>query len=307
MTKAVIIILIISDLILPKSLALKIEDHFIKNNPENGQKIAVTLTNQVKGKPISIHKTPSKVNEQSIYSGSSEIIYAIDLNTNFVLTDKNGQQKFPMASLTKLMTAHIAFNELDLNKIVTVPNYNLNSKDSRMGLIPGEKMSVRDLLYGLLVQSAGDAALTLAKEISGNDTEFAKLMNAKAKEIDLTDTNFTNSIGIDDFNHHSTAKDLAGLTRTLILKTDFRNMVSSKSYIAKSESGLTHALENTNKLLDNKLVFGVKTGKTDAAGECLISLAKVGDHEILTVVMGSANRFTETQNLINWIKVNYKW
>jgi len=176
-----------------------------------------------------------------------------------------------------------------------------------MGLFPGEKISIRDLLYGLLVESAGDAAIILGREISDTDLKFVSRMNETAKKIGLTSTNFENPSGVDSPSHYSSARDLATLARILLNDNEFKNIVKTKEFDAKSTSGYIHHLANTNKLLDNGMIFGVKTGKTNLAGECLITLARIKNHDVLIIVMGSKNRFTETTNIISWIGSSYVW
>lgn len=305
MTKLILAILIASDIFMPQNIQARLHEKFEAaiEQPKN----ETTLTNLPKRKPIVINDYPEIKDVHNNYASHANAVYAIELDTNFILLNKDAQVKIPMASLTKLMTAYIAFEKLDLNKYIIVPNFTLRPDESMMGLIPGESISTNDLLHGLLINSAGDATTALAIEISGSKEAFVELMNQKAKHLGLTNTNFSNPEGMDDPNHYSSAKDMVNLSRILLNKTEFRNMVKTRSYITKSKEGRTHYLANTNKILDNKLIFGIKTGKTENAGECLIVLAKIQENDVIIAVMGSDNRFLETINIIDWINGNYKW
>ncbi|OIP24905.1 hypothetical protein AUK11_01990 [bacterium CG2_30_37_16] len=303
MSNLLITLFIVSDLLLPSIWAKNIQEKYVSLEPNTKtQKVILT-----KGKQIELSNLPVKNSEQIFYTNLSDTLFAIDLNTNFVLLDKNSYSKVPMASLTKLMTAYLTFENLQLDDIATVSQFNLSSEESYMGLFPGEKISIRDLLYGLLVESAGDAAIILGREISDTDLKFVSRMNETAKKIGLTSTNFENPSGVDSPSHYSSARDLATLARILLNDNEFKNIVKTKEFDAKSTSGYIHHLANTNKLLDNGMIFGVKTGKTNLAGECLITLARIKNHDVLIIVMGSKNRFTETTNIISWIGSSYVW
>ena len=303
MSNLLIALFIASDLLLPSTWAKNIQEKYVSLDSDT----KTQKTIPTKGIQIELSNLPIKNSEQIFYTNLSDTIYAIDLNTNSVLLDKNSSSKVPMASLTKLMTAYLAFENLKLDDIAMVSQYSLASEESYMGLFPGEKISIRDLLYGLLVESAGDAAIILGREISGTDLKFVTKMNETAKKIGLLSTNFENPSGMDSKFHYSSARDLATITRILLNDSEFKNIVKTKEFDAKSTSGYIHHLANTNKLLDNDMIFGVKTGKTNLAGECLITLARLKNHDILIVVMGSKNRFLETNNIISWINNVYVW
>ncbi len=234
----------------------------------------------------------------------------VDLNSSVVLYEHNSRRKLPVASLTKLMTAIIISEENDINETVTV-NVSLDDiEGSKMYLIQNEKLTVGDLLHGILIASANDGAKALAKHNAGSVKKFVEKMNKRSKELGLLDTHFTNPIGYDEKGNYSTARDIAILSM-YALKNDFiRDIVSKKQVTVISKNGkMRHELKNTNKLIfsDNRFK-GLKTGTTDNAGQCLVSLLDVGKgREIITVLLNSPSRFQETIEITTNIFRKYKW
>lgn len=244
--------------------------------------------------------------EPASMSGIS--ILAIDLETQAILYEKNAMERVPIASLTKLMTAAILLEENDPNDIVTVSQNAASATGSRMGLYAGEQVSVRNLLYGLMIESGNDAALALAEHNAGSESAFIEKMNSNAKKLGLEDTYYKNANGLDVAGAYSSARDLAALSSHILQDDSIREMVNQSSITVSSESGDEHELLNTNILLGQMGIKGFKTGKTPLAGECLITLAETPDgHEILTVVLGSNNRFADTKILVDWIYRAYVW
>lgn len=249
---------------------------------------------------------PYKINDIA-FNSQARSVRAVDIATNYTFFEKNPTEKLQIASLTKLMTALIVLENSKRTDIVTIPVLNTTPGEATMGLQTGEKIKMEEILKGILIDSAGDAAYSAAVHISGTEDGFVVLMNKKAKDLMLESTNFTNPIGLDDQKNYSTAKDLTNLSRIVLQNKDIREIANKKSYTATSENGKTYTLENTNKILDDPRIFGLKTGYTLGAGECLITLAKQNDHEIITVVIGSPDRFGESKSLINWIYTNFRW
>ena len=178
-----------------------------------------------------------------------------------------------------------------------------------MGLVKGEKITFESLLYGLLVSSANDAAIVLAENYPGGQKTFVERMNQKARLLKLNNTHFTNPTGFDDANHYTSAFDLARLAQYMLKDKTLSKIVATRA-ITVSDTSYTyfHDLKNVNQLLgDIPGVAGVKTGYTENAEECVVTLVKRGDHEILTVVLRSADRFRETGELISWVFQNYNW
>ena len=238
----------------------------------------------------------------------------MDYDTSTVMYSKNEYQPLPMASLTKIMTASIILDSHKLDEVVTIDeNYAAMSDDVlgvRMWLVKGEKITVGNLLMGLLIPSAGDAAMALAKYHSGSVGAFVKEMNKKAEILNLKNTHFVNPIGMDAAGHYASAYDLAILTKYALRNKDFRRIVRTTSASVTSVDGKTvHQLNGTNFLLNSYLdIEGVKTGTTDGAGECLINLAKnENGREIIVVLLNSPDRFQENKSIIDWAFRNFSW
>lgn len=231
----------------------------------------------------------------------------LDQKTNLVLASKNDHLRLAPASTTKLISALTALNIYPLNELVTVQEAYLVGKNMELQI--GETLTVSDLVSGLLIHSANDAAYTLARHNTASVSGFIKQMNQLSKRYDLQDTNFVNFDGLDHPDHYSSAYDLSQIAR-LSLKNDIiRKAVSTQETDLTDLTGVySHHLENTNELLGAiPEVKGLKTGWTDLAGECFIGLIEVDGHELITVVLGSTNRFLETQKMIDWIKDNVVW
>lgn len=240
-------------------------------------------------------------------SSSADSALFVDVVSGEILFEKNKEKRLPMASTTKLMTALIAVSETKPGDIVTVPAYNILPLDTTMGISKGEKLRISELLHGLLIESGADAAYTLSNYIGGSEQQFVAMMNERSSKLGLTDTQFTNSIGHDDNGHYSTASDLVKLAKIALTNPLIAEIVAKPTYTATSESGKKYYLSNTNKLLDGSRYFGVKTGTTYAAGQCLISLYNDGERKIIGVVLGSSDRFYDTRGIIDWTKRNFTW
>ena len=234
----------------------------------------------------------------------------MDVGTGLILYTKNPNERLPMASLTKIMTAVIIMENHSLDEVVTVEDSFSGLEGVRMWLRKNEKITVGDLLIGLLVPSAGDAALALARYHSGSDEAFVNEMNLRARDLGLADTHFINPIGLDAEGHYSSAYDLAILTQYALRFPDFRRIVNTSVATVTSLDGkISHEMHNTNQLLNSYLdIRGVKTGTTDEAGESLINLAYHPDgHEVITVLLDSPDRFNESKILIDWAFRNFLW
>ncbi len=229
----------------------------------------ITALNESNFTPI---KNPKYISP--IIDAESSI--AIDLSTGKILYEKNKHQRLAIASLTKLMTALIILEENDLEETVVVSSNAANIEGSTMYLIAGEEISVESLLLGIIVNSANDAATSLAEYNAGSIELFVEKMNKRASELGLINTNFTNPTGFDSYNNYSSTYDIAKLGRFIYNNKFIQSTANIKSTEVHSISGqYTHYLENTNELLDSYLnVKGLKTGKTDKAGLCLSAIAE---------------------------------
>lgn len=243
-------------------------------------------------------------------STNSKHIIVIDRKTLSILYEKSGFEKTPMASTTKIMTCIVALENSDLSKIVTVSKKAASVNGSTLGLKENMQISMKDLLYGLMLRSGNDCAIAISEEISGSVENFATMMNKKAKELNLKNTNFVTPHGLDDDNHYTTAFDLAILTDYALKNETFKNIVSCKTYSFNFD-GYPKTINNTNELLGNLSgVYGVKTGFTFNAGRCLVSSCKQNDLDIIVVVLGADTKKIRTQdsyNLINYIYNNFQY
>lgn len=236
---------------------------------------------------------------------------AIDLKTGTILYEKNAHQRVSIASITKLMTILIILEENDLSEEATVSQNAATTTGSTMFLRAGEKITLENLLYGALINSANDAAVALAEHNAGSTKDFVEKMNKKALSLGLVNTKFSNPIGLDESNNYSSAYDVAKLAKYVYQKQLIRTIAAIKETKVSSVDGAyTHELKSTNELLDNELYKfkGLKTGQTDAAGLCLSSIAENDEgNEIITVVLNSPARFTETKILVDWVFRAYNW
>ena len=255
--------------------------------------------------------------------GESAIL--IDAVTGEILYEKNiHEQHFP-ASTTKMITAILALENLNLQDPVIIDSETPFTEGSRIYLLEGEQVTVEEVLYGLFLESANDAADALAKSISGSIEEFAKLMNKKAKELGALNTNFINPHGLHDEAHVSTAYDLAMIAKYAMKNQTFRDYVSTYQYTMEATNlQETRYFYNTNRLLYDTVhtvsvngkyrtckyegVTGIKTGYTSQAGGCLVAGAKRGDTELIAVTLKSTDmdRFGDCIALLDYGFANYK-
>lgn len=252
------------------------------------------------------YKIPENSVDYKAISSGSEAALFLDLKSGRVLFEKNKEKKLPIASITKLMTALVVISENDLEKIITVKSISSQYLDAKMGLAVGDKLKVRELLHGLLINSGSDAAHVLAVETAGPEAEFVKKMNQKAELIGLINTRFSNPVGYDSAQNYSTAKDLALLSEVVLKSKALSEIIAKKSYTARTEQGKRFYLVNTNQLVGPSFK-GVKTGTTVAAGECLVSLYREGDREVLGILLKSPNRFGETEAIVRWTRGAFTW
>ncbi len=234
---------------------------------------------------------------------SARAFLMYDLATNKVIHEKNGKEKLPMASLTKIMTAIVALENKKKDDKYFVTSKDLVGENS-MGLTAGEVLSLEELMYGLMLPSGNDAGETLANNFNGGRIKFIEAMNNKAKSLGLTNTNFTNPTGLEgDGNQYTTAHDLLVVTRYAILNLSFFNkVVSTFEYnIPATKTHKAFYLQNeTNLLTSYPGVKGVKTGYTPEAGFCLITYLDYKGHKIIGILLGSDNRRQEMKDLLDY-------
>ena len=231
---------------------------------------------------------------------SSDAAILIDADSGIVLYEKNSNEKMFPASTTKIMTAILTIENADLDSVATTSFNAVNSIDydsSKLFLSENEKISVRDLLYGLLIASANDAANVLAEHISGSTKEFANLMNKRAGELGAEKTNYVNAHGLHDENHYTTAADLAKIAKHAMSLPLFREIVSLSEYTLEPTNVFDkeRPLTSTNHLINPKSQYyckyasGIKTGYTTNAGCCLVSYGSSDGINVISVVLGAKN------------------
>ncbi len=248
--------------------------------------------------------------EENLLNLNAHSCVVLDRTSKKILFGKNEYNKVKMASTTKIMTATIILENCDLNQTVTISKKAAGTGGSRLGLKTGDKITIRDLLYGLLLVSGNDAAVALAESCSGSVPDFANLMNNKAKELGLNNTHFETPHGLDSDNHYTTAYELALLADYALNNSTFKNIVGTKSYTI-TINGYPKNLTNTNELLGNLSgVYGIKTGFTNGANRCLVTACKRGDMDIICVVLGCDTknfRSSDSTKLINYAFDNFQY
>lgn len=218
-------------------------------------------------------------------SCSAQCAILMDADTGRVLYAQNINQRSLIASTTKIMTAVVVLEHCKPETVYTIPVQATNIEGSSLYLKAGEKLTIRDLLYGMMLHSGNDAAVALALACSDSVPEFVDLMNLKAQKLGLQDTHFENPNGLDGENHYSTAADLANLTRYAIQNEEFVKIVSTKSITVGNRF-----LKNHNKLLWSvEGAIGVKTGYTKAAGRILVSAAERNGRRLIAVTINDGN------------------
>lgn len=250
-----------------------------------------------------IEVTASNVSELPKTNSRRYIVY--DRISKSMIIGKNEDVKSAMASTTKIMTTIVILEKADLNEKVTVSAKAGGTGGSRLGIKRGDKASVRDLLYGLMLRSGNDAAVALAEHVGGSVKGFAELMNEKAIELGLTNTHFVTPHGLDDANHYTTALELAKLTDYAMDNETFAKIVGTKSrtiYI----NNQPRQINNTNELLGVlNGVVGVKTGFTNNAGRCLVTETKRNNMDIITIVLGADTKKDRTKDSVNLIEYTF--
>ncbi len=237
----------------------------------------------------------------------SAVIY--DRKSKKIIWGKQENTKRPMASTTKIMTAIIVLENTNLNEIVTVSKKAGGTGGSRLGLKAGDRVSINDLLYGLLLVSGNDSAVALAEYIGGSVEGFADMMNKKAEELNLKDTHFVTPHGLDMQEHYTTAFELAQMADYALNIKKFAEIVNTKTATI-SINGKQKNLKNSNELLGNLYgVNGVKTGFTNGANRCLVTSVDRDGMNIITVVLGAdtkKDRTNDSKKLIEYAYKNYE-
>ena len=225
----------------------------------------------------------------------------IELQTGDVVYEKNSVERLPMASTTKIITCITALESCDVEDIATVSWAAAATEGSAAYIEPGYEISVLDLLYGLMLNSGNDAAVAIAEHISGSVDGFVELMNAKAEEIGAGNTHFTNTNGLPDDEHYTTAYDLAMITRYAMQNQTFREIVSTTDFNARIiNTDDVLYFKNHNKLLkDYDGCVGVKTGFTKDAGRCLVSAAERDGLTFVAVTLNDGDDWKDHKAMLD--------
>ena len=256
---------------------------------------------------VSFFSLPKQKNVEA-FSINSKAYAVLECSTNRLLYSKNKDEKLPMASTTKVMTAVLALEKGSLNDVVEIKKEYTGIEGTSIYLKEGEKLTLEDLLHGMMLVSGNDAAVAVAYHIGGSIEGFAKMMNEKAKELGMKNTNFKNPNGLPDDEHYTTAYDFALLASYAMKNENFVKIINDKkwsmSYEGK-ENG--RVIYNRNKLLNSfDGSNGVKTGYTKKAGKCFVFAAKRNDMQVVGVVLKSADHYTDSKNLLDMSFSNYK-
>ena len=255
-------------------------------------------------------KRPALINKRAFPRVTAKAHLVIDNKSKKVFSEHNTNITFAPASTTKLMTALVATELYAEDEILVATELCSAIESTKLWLPAGAQFSVKNLVYSLLINSAGDAGCILASS-KVSQQEFVELMNKKAKELGLENTNFTNPVGLDGENgsNYSSVWDLYLLSNQIMKNNMLRSIVKTRNYSFTDTTGeFPVNLENTNKLLwDIPETVGVKTGRTSGAGEVLIYRYDDGEKDITIIVMSSDDRFSDTKDLLRWTLSSYKW
>jgi serine-type D-Ala-D-Ala carboxypeptidase (penicillin-binding protein 5/6) len=263
---------------------------------------------------------------------SADAVFVTDVSSGTELFALNADAPLPPASLTKIVSALVVLERANLDDVVEIlEGDRVSPEESQVGLQAGDRLSVRDLLFGMLIPSGNDATLALARHIGGSAVdepisderaveEFVALMNAKAAALGATASHFTNPTGIDGDGHVMSARDIAVVTTSALKNPLFSEIVGTTNAVLNSEvlpEG--YAVTTTNTLLAEGVVTGVKTGTTAKAGGCLVTSFTIGPNEVVAVVLGSeieestdglqdnSARFADTRAILDAVREDYVW
>jgi len=254
-------------------------------------------------------ETSNNQNQKPTVNSRRYVIY--DRNSGMAIYGKDENKQSAMASTTKILTGIVVLeNCKNLDEEVIIDAKSAGVGGSRLGLKKDDRITVNDLLFGLLLKSGNDAATQLAVYTSGSIEEFANLMNRKAKELGLNNTHLVTPHGLDDPNHYTTPYELAKIADYALKNETFATIVKTK-YATIRINGNPKEIKNTNELLcgDYEGVYGVKTGFTNNAGRCLVTAVKRGDMDLIIVVLGAdtrKDRANDTVKLVNYAFQNFK-
>ena len=226
----------------------------------------------------------------------------LEVSTGIVVCERNADQERPVGSTMKLMTALLTLERADLDERFRAPAYRGSPAESLIYLQAGDRLTVRDLLRGLLLQSGNDAAMTLATGVAGSEQAFVRMMNRRAAELKLDHTHYENPIGLDAPGAHSTARDLAMLALFLRTKPFFRRTVKQPG-VTLVTGGVTRTFPNRNTLIPTvPWVNGVKTGHTSGAGDVLVGSGRQNGIQVISAVLGEPGKTARNDDTVRLLK-----
>jgi D-alanyl-D-alanine carboxypeptidase (penicillin-binding protein 5/6) len=243
--------------------------------------------------------------EASIDISSGQAIL-IDGKTGTVIYEKSADEKAYPASTTKIMTALITLETLEkfdspVDQEVEIPESATSVEGSSIYLKPGEKITIEDLLYGLMLVSGNDCATALAIIIGGSEEEFVSMMNRRAAELGCSNSNFTNPSGLFDENHYTTARDMSRIALEAMKREDFRKIVGTESHTASRRDSEYRTFINKNKTLyQYEGGTGIKIGYTKSSGRTLVASSERAGRSLICVVMSAPNWFKDAYALMDW-------
>ena len=245
---------------------------------------------------------PLMVRADAAPSVSASCAVLIDASSGRVLFGKNENERRGMASTTKIMTAIVALENSELDKLVTVAPAAVGVEGSSVYLYAGEEVTMETLLYALMLQSANDAAAAIAYDIAGGIESFAEMMNDKARELGLSDTHFMNPHGLDDENHYTTALELAKIAAYALENDTFAEIVATeKKVIPLHNTSASRLLVNHNRLLRSyEDIIGVRTGFTKKCGRTLVSAAERDGVRLICVTLNDGDDWRDHRALLDW-------
>ncbi len=249
--------------------------------------------------PVENFKTPPPI------SAKSAVV--IDAKTGVVLYERDPDIRHLPASTAKLMTALVSLERCSPDKVISIGS--VNSEGTQMGLSTGDLVTVRNLLYGLLVASGNDAAYALAYGCYNSYEQFISSMNQKANELGMANTRFENPAGFDSPSQYTTARDLVKLAKVAVANPLIAQIVATKSIVLTDETGnKAYYLENINELLGEvEGLEGIKTGQTEGSLQILVSKTTRDSNTIIVAILGSSDRFDESKKIIEWAFANHRW
>lgn len=299
-----LIILVIFILFISNTIIVNGVENIIGNNVSGSNEILSEEDELVDLGEIQKEIIETSVEPDEI-SLDSRIALIYDRASGRILYEKNGNKQTPMASTTKIMTAIVVLENANLTDVVTISSRAAGIGGSRLGLKKNDKITVNDLLYGLMLRSGNDAAIALAIHVGGSVEGFAEMMNNKAKELGLVNSHFVVPHGLDNDGHYTTAYELAKIADYALNIDKFKEIVSTRNttiYI----NGYAKAINNTNQLLGSVSgVYGVKTGFTNGAGRCLVTACKRDDLDVITLIIGANTTKQRTSDTIKLIQYAY--